>query len=65
MVLTKLIEPLSEPTPTDTFVPSNCSAFDRSSPVRVFVPSLIIEAVRPATPRRFGGLELIAAAEEW
>ena len=52
VVLTKLIDPLSPPTPTETFVPSSCSAFDSSSPFRVFVPSLIIDAARLPTPRR-------------
>ena len=36
-------------------MPSNCSAFDSASPSRVFVPSLIIEAVRLATPRLSAG----------
>src|SRR5436190_18734246 len=35
-------------------VPSNCCAFDSASPSRVFVASLIIDAVRLASPRRDG-----------
>ena len=58
------MEPLSEPTPTDTFVPSSCSAFDNWSPFRVFVPSLIIEAVRLGHAAPIGRLELIGAAEK-
>ena len=57
-VLTKLIDPLSPPTPTETFVPRSWSAFDRSSPFRVFVPSLNIAAARLPTPRR-------SAASNW
>ena len=52
VVETKLIEPLSPPTDVDTDVPSSCSAFERASPSRVFVPSLIIAAVMLASPVR-------------
>jgi len=51
----KPIDPLSPPMDTETLVPSSCSAFDSASPSRVFVPSLIIEAVRPARPRLSAG----------
>ena len=64
VVLTKLIDPLSPPTPTDTFVPSSWSAFDRSSPFRVFVPSLIIDAVEASDAAPLRGFELIGSAEE-
>ena len=51
----KPIEPLSLPMPTETFVPRSCSAFESASPSRVFVPSLIIDAVSPARPCRPAG----------
>jgi hypothetical protein len=54
LVATKLIDPLSLPIAVETFVPSNCSAFDSDSPSRVFVPSFSIDAVSAATPRRSG-----------
>ena len=64
VVLTKLIDPLSLPTPTETFVPSSCRAFDSSSPLRVFVPSFIIAAARLRDAASIRRLELIGAAEE-
>ena len=55
VVETKPIEPLSPPTEADTDVPSSCSAFERASPSRVLVPSLIIAAVMLASPVRSAG----------
>jgi hypothetical protein len=52
LVEMKLIAPLSLPIAVETFVPRSCSAFDRASPSRVLVPSLSIDAVSDATPRR-------------
>ena len=64
VVLTKLIDPLSQPMLTDTFVPSSCSAFDSV----VAVPRLRALAHHrrgeAADAAPVGGLELIGSAEE-
>ena len=49
------IEPDSPPIPVATDVPSSCSAFDSASPSRDVVPSLIMDAVMLANPRRPAG----------
>ena len=54
-VETKLTPPDSLPTPTPIVVPSSCIALESASPSRVFVPSLIIDAVRLARPRLSAG----------
>jgi hypothetical protein len=52
---TKPTVPLSPETFDVTDVPSNWSAFDSASPLRVFVPSLNSAAVSDATPCRPAG----------